>query len=395
MKTFISCIIIGLITLLCFAETPKDSITLSEKIVLANNNFGFRIFSELNKRKQKENVFISPTSISFALAMTYNGALGETQKQMAKTLGIENFTLEQVNQTNLELTIQLQSTDSMVILNIANSLWIKQGEKIKPDFLDRNKKFYDAEITMLNFGDPKAPDIINNWISKKTANKINKVIEKIEKDVFLYLINAIYFKGKWANQFDKYKTKDDTFYLLRGKQKQIPMMSQSGNYRYMQDKNFQAVSLPYGNGRMSMYIFLPNTNSNLTKFLKNLNAENWNKWIGQFKEMDGDITLPRFKIEYNTLLNEPLKKLGMPIAFTTQADFTNMTSGPAWISRVIHKTFIDVNEEGTEAAAVTVVEMMKGISQQFNMKVDRPFFCVIRDNKTGSNLFMGIVVEPK
>ncbi|MBC8234296.1 serpin family protein, partial [bacterium] len=204
---------------------------------------------------------------------------------------------------------------------------------------------------------------------------------------------AIYFKGRWKVEFDKSKTRDGVFHLPNGREKQVPMMSQSSNFPYFRGDNFEAVSLPYGEGRMSMYIFLPNSDSNLDAFLLHLNAENWENWMSQFDEVADNlmVVLPRFKLEYEVTLNDALKALGMGIAFSGRANFDGIAPG-LFISEVKHKTFVEVNEEGTEAAAVTAVMLKDSIPPLF--VVDRPFFFAIRDNWTGTVLFMGLVIEP-
>jgi serpin B len=403
-RTIICFIIIELIAISCLAETQKDLRNPQEKLVTANNDFGFRLFSELTKNKPLDNIFISPQSITFALTMTYNGAVGETKEAMAKTLGIKDVALNQLNEANLALNSKLKSADPKVTLNITNSLWGKAGIEFKPDFLERNKKFYDAKITALNFADPKAANVINNWVKEKTNNKITEIIGQNDIDpiyTMLYLINAVYFKGKWQIEFKKAKTQERTFTLLNNKKKVVPMMSQSGNYSYLKGDKFQAISLPYGQGKVSMYIFLPDENSNLNEFLKTLNEKDWSNWMMQFRYMNGNIFLPRFKLEYEKSLKEILKSLGMEMAFNPDsADFSDMLFSPPalYINEVKHKTFVEVNEEGTEAAAVTSVTVEATSYQQpreFTMIVDRPFFCAIRDNETGSILFMGAITEPK
>jgi len=390
-------IIVGFIAAPCFAENKIDSINQIEKIVVADNDFGFRIFSQLTKDDPQENIFISPTSIEMALTMLYNGAAGKTNAAIAKTLGINELTLKEVNDANLALRTQLKSSDPKVVLNIANSLWGQVGIKFKPDFLDSNKKFYGADITTLNFSDAASPERINNWVNDKTNGKIKKVIEMLDPSMLLVLINAIYFKGKWSIEFDKAKTKDLPFTLLDSTTKDVPMMTQHGDYQYYEDEKIQAISLPYGKGRMSMYIFLPKASSSLAEFVSGLDEKTWTDLSSQFRYQKGDITLPRFTFEYSQTLNEALLNLGMDNTFG-DADFSKMSDSPAFVSGVIHKTFVEVNEEGTEAAAVTAVIMATAMANEpepFSMIVDRPFFCAICDNETGAILFMGAVTEPK
>lgn len=374
---------------------------VNAKLVAANTKFGFNLFEQLRKQDADKNIFISPSSLAIVLAMTYNGAREQTQQAMAKTLDLQGISLQEVNQANAALKAMLENPDPQVRLSIANSLWVRKGTSLNPEFVQQSKDSYGAKVTDLDFTDPSAPSIINSWVEQSTSGKINRIVNKIDPTTNLFLINAIHFKGNWTRKFEKAATQQRPFTLLNGTHKQHPMMSQSGEYRYYQNDLFQALSLPYGDGRLSMLIFLPNQEAGLKGFYESLNAQNWEKWMNQFAINKGSIVLPRFKLEYDISLEDALKALGMGVAFEPdRANFTAMTSNPAdspHINQVKQKTLVEVNEEGTEAAAATNV----GISiisytpsEQFNMIVDRPFFCAIRDNQTGTILFMGSIVEP-
>ncbi|MBW4453664.1 MAG: serpin family protein [Nostoc indistinguendum CM1-VF10] len=385
------------------SETPlqKKTVNSDTRIVESSNKFGFKLFSEVLKDdKGEKNVFISPSSVAIALAMTYNGASGSTQQAMAKTLELQGMTLPEINSSYAAALKQLLDTqDAKVQLSIANSLWANQDVSFAPDFLKRTQDFYRAKVSNLNFKDAAASTIINNWVEENTKGKITKIVETIQPNQVLFLINAIYFKGNWSNEFDKSQTAQSPFYITFGRRKQHPMMSQEGNYRYYESEQFQAVSLPYGkDGKVSFYIFLPKQNSNLKAFYQDLNIENWEKWMTQFNEQKGFIRLPRFKTDYDVTLNDALKTLGMEEAFSSKANFSGMGKNFA-ISQVKHKTFVEVNEEGTEAAAATsvgiVTTSLREEPEPFRMIVDRPFFCAIRDNQTGNILFMGSIIEPQ
>jgi len=375
-------------------NAPVDS-----KVVAANTKFGFKLYKEILKQDSNKNVFVSPTSVAIALSMTYNGASGETQQAMAKALELQGITLPTVNQANNALKASLENADPEVQLSIANSLWAKQGVTFKPDFMERNRQFYGAKVTELDFANAEATRTINNWVKENTRGKIDQVVDQLKPDDVLFLINAIYFKGNWTKKFDQNQTAERPFYLSNGTQKQHPMMSQSGKYRYYENETFQAVSLPYGKGRLSLYVFLPRENNSLDAFQQQLAVENWQQWMNQFRMRNGSIQLPRFKFDYDIQLNNALKVLGMESAFSDGADFSNMTSASVAINEVKHKTFVEVNEEGTEAAAVTSVGVALTSAQMpeeaFQMVVNRPFFCAIRDNQTGTVLFMGSLREPK
>ncbi len=382
------------------SKQPGDE-EVNAKLVTANTRLSFKLFTELLKKQPNENIFISPASIAIALDMVYNGASGKNQQAIAKTLELQGMTLQEINQANAALKVTLSNPDPKVQISIANSLWAGEAQPFKPEFIEKIQHFYSAEVKNLNFGAPGASNIINDWVKQNTNGKIDKIVDEIGSDTVLVLLNAIYFKGNWKYPFPREATQQRPFTLLNGAQKQHPMMfRQVSNLQYYQNEMFQAISLPYGEGRLSMYIFLPFKGVSLKTFYESLNAENWQKWLNQFDSPDksdhsGEILigLPRFKLEYSIELNDALKALGMEIAFREGADFSAMTPSPLQIDLVQHKTFVEVNEEGTEAAAVTGVAMTRGIPDE--MIVDRPFFLVIRDNQTGTILFMGSIVEPE
>jgi serine protease inhibitor len=374
---------------------------VNPKLVTANTRFGFKLFAELLPPAQNQNLFVSPASVAIALGMLYNGSSGETRQDMDKVLELQGMSLAELNQSNADLKRLLEQPDAGVQLAIANSLWANQGVDFKSDFLQRNRQFYSAQITALKFN-PQALTRINQWVSQSTQGKIPTILDQLDAGSVMVLINALYFKGAWSQRFDPKLTRDRPFHLTNGTTKPQPTMSQSGQYRYYETANFQAVSLPYGQEkRVSLYIFLPTQASNLSTFHKTLTEQNWEQWMPQFRPRPGTIELPRFKLEYQVNLNQTLMALGMQSAFGGRANFANLSRVATQISKVEHKTFVEVNEEGTEAAAATAVVMARGNAvpkeppTPFQMVVDRPFFCAIRDNQTGTILFMGSIVEPK
>ena len=361
-------------------------------VASANTKFGFKLLHDLREQEAGPNIFISPLSISIALTMTYNGAVGETERAMAEVLEIDALDLSTINNSNKALRNSLENPDPKVEISIANSIWSRQGFDFNQEFLEQNRVFFGAEIASLDFNSPQAIATINDWVNTNTNGKIEKIIERINPLTMLFLINAIYFKGNWQDEFDKSRTQPSIFYLPNGSEKQVQMMRREGVYPYFRGERFEATSLPYGDGRLGMYIFLPNRDSNLNKFLGNLNEENWKGWISQFGNRTHDMMLPRFKLEYEVNLNDTLKALGMEIAFSGGADFSGMARN-LLISEVKHKTFVEVNEEGTEAVAVTsggiILESVPPV-----FRVDRPFFFTIYDAETQTILFMGTVTEP-
>ena len=379
-------------------EVEPEIGSFDDSVVTANTQFGFKLFDEIRKTEQDKNIFISPLSVSLALAMTLNGAAGETEQAMTNTLQLQGLDSEAINVGYAGLRQTLLTSDPKVTLTIANSLWARQGMSFKQDFLQRNIRFFGAEISTLDFNDPSASKTINQWVDTNTNGKIQKIVgDRINPNTVLFLINAIYFKGTWQREFDPSRTQEDPFHLANGDVKQVPMMRQQHRYPYYRGENFQAISLAYGDGEMSMYIFLPDRESNLNNFLRDLNAERWEHWMSQFHGQDVSLVMPKFKLEYGRTLNDALKVLGMDIAFQGDlANFSRMASAPLYIENVLHKTFVEVNEEGTEAAAATSI----GISitsvppPPIPFTIDRPFFLAIRDNQTKTVLFMGVVVDP-
>jgi len=399
-----SAIVIGSLVLgyscpFVYSDLPEKGNSDSEMLhglVSANTSFGFHLYEKLIERDSESNIFISPASIAMALAMTYNGARGETQQAMAEALALQGMSLQQLNQANAALMAKLRNLDDNVLLDVANSLWARKGVEFKPDFMKINQDFYQAYIETLDFDAPSAPAVIDAWVKEKTRGKIEQMVQEIPGGIILFLINAVYFKGSWAVKFDEKYTRERDFTLLDGSKKKIPMMmSKSDRFRRYRGDGFQAISLPYGDGKVSMYIFLPNRDSSLGEFHKSLSAKNWESWVSQSQREETMIILPKFTLKYEVVLNNALEELGMGVAFDgREANFEGMCSGGGvWIDEVKHKTFVEVNEEGTEAAAATSVRMKKGGPRP--MTVDRPFFCAIRDNETGTVLFMGSVVDPQ
>jgi serpin B len=379
---------------------PVTNQPINSKLVAANTQFGFKLYSELLKRNKSENVFVSPTSVAIALSMTYNGADGVTQAEMAKALQVQGVTIAQLNQANANLKVSLEGADPKVELAIANSLWADQKFPVNPTFIKDNQTFYRAEVKNLSFADPSAASTINAWVNQNTRGKISQILDRVSPDQAMILINATYFKGQWSDRFDPQQTQERPFFLTPTNSKQHPMMRQKGTYRYAETPQFQAISLPYGKGRLSFYVFLPKSNSSLAALHQNLTAANWQTWMPSFSQQEGTIQLPKFKLSYESELKETLSALGMKSAFDpTTANFSKLSSTPTKIDRVKHKTFVEVNEEGTEAAAVTGVGITSTSARiepkPFEMVVNRPFFCTIRDNQTGEILFMGSIVNPQ
>lgn len=379
--------------------TMKAEVTVKVSLPQAANRLGFDLLSELSKNTPGENVFISPYSIHTALCMAWSGARGGTAGAMAKTMHIAGSDIRGVMESSLALKAGLASADTMVRFDIANSLWSRQGLPLRPEFKAGVEKHFDGRAEALDFGSPQALKSINGWVKERTNGKIERIIERIPPDAALYLINAIYFKGKWRTQFDKALTRDQDFLLPGGGSKKMPFMRQDGEYQHLRGEGFQAARLPYGSGRFALYVFLPAKRDGLGGFLKTVTAENWSTWLSGFRKTKGHIELPRFKADFFRDLVPALDKLGMGPAFGNSADFSGMSAEGLSIDEVLHKTVVEVNEEGTEAAAVTSVGVrvasVRPEPEPFRMVVDHPFLMAIADQETGAILFLGAILEPK
>src|SRR5262249_29225222 len=312
---------------------------------------------DVRRQEGYNTVRSTPLSVTAALAMTYNDAAGETKNAMARALKIEGMSHSELNRASADLLNALKSSDPKIELLIANSLWARGGMRFNEDFRARNRQFYGAEISTLDFNSPQSAPTINRWVSASTKGKISQIIDKIDPQQVMFLINAVYFKGQWQKRFEKTLTKEQPFHLFGGQQKSVPMMAQSGNYLYRRGDKFQAVSLPYGKGGVSLYLFLPDQGTSLDELLKGLSFQKWQESINGVSDAHVDVQLRRFKLDYEKTLNDSLKAVGMGVAFNSrEADFSGIRpERDLYISEVKHKAVVEVNEEGTEAAAATSV----------------------------------------
>ena len=382
-------------------RVASRELTASEKLLVeSNDRFGLKLFKEIVREEKDKNIFISPLSVSMALGMTYNGAAGTTREAMQKTLELSGLTIEEVNKSYKSLLELLSQLDPKVRFQVANSIWYRKGMSFEQEFIDLNKTYFDALVSELDFDDPKAAEAINGWVDENTNGRITQIVDPpIDPMMVMFLINAIYFKGTWTYEFDKELTKDADFSLPDGSKSRCKLMTREDKFQYFENSDFQAIDLPYGDGDFSMIVFLPRMSKDIDSLIAEFSQENWSRWIRSFSERKGTLELPRFTLEYELKLNDVLKALGMTIAFQPfAADFSNMYKGPQnlYISEVKHKTFVEVNEEGTEAAAVTSVGVaMTSVDPTvFWMRVDRPFIFAIRENKSQTLLFVGKIVDP-
>ena len=366
-----------------------------QKIASSSEIFGFRLFKEISVLQKDSNIFISPLSVSMALGMTLNGANNATYDSIKTVLGLNSLTEQEINQSYQSLINRLVNLDQNVSFNTANSIWYLNSMTFEQKFINTNKIYFNAEVAGLDFSNPASVDIINNWVNQNTSGKIDAILESIPRDAVMYLINAIYFQAEWKYKFDPSLTNDGSFITTDGSSLLCKMMVQKNKFNYLSNDLFQAVDLPYGDSLFSMTIFLPVQDKDIDEIINSFNHDNWNLWLGSFKVEEGKIWLPKFEISYEDSLNRVLTALGMGNAFLPSADFTRLYSeGGIFISAVKHKTYIKVDEAGTEAAAATSVEFVKGINSNFQLKFNRPFIYIIRERISNSILFMGKMVNP-
>ncbi|MDE0014483.1 MAG: serpin family protein [Candidatus Poribacteria bacterium] len=386
---------------------PSDAV--DPNLVRANTRFGFKLLNELRETDtlayKNKNTLISPFSVSIALAMARNGAAGETERAMRNALQLQALDPQLLNVNYVFLQKALQAPDSKVTLKIANSLWGAEGIEFDPGFLNRNRQFLDTEISTLDFTDPNNVSTINESVAANTNGGIPNMIPAIDPATVLCLISGIYFKGSWQEEFDVLQTREEPFNHADGSITPVSMMRRTDWYPYYADADFQAVSLPFGDGQMGMYIFLPSRNTNLKTFLAGLSVESWEQWMTSFFREEVSLVMPKFKLEYAAELRNALSLLGMGIAFDrVRADLSRTRVSPQrlYLSYVSHTAIVEVNEEGTEAAtgtfvfadAIAFAEEAAESIPPIPFIVDRPFFFAIRDNQTGTVLFMGVVVDP-
>lgn len=373
---------------------PFSTVTSGKQVVKKNNEFTFKIFKKIEEENQQKNTFFSPVSLSLALAMTYNGAEGETKKAFENTLLYNNFNRSEINNVNKKLIQYLSDDSSGSQFNIANSIWMNKNYTIKQPFIDVVKNNYNAETSQLDFSSESSVNTINSWVSDKTQGKIAKILDRTDANSIIYLINALYFKGIWKYKFEKDKTKKMPF-VNSTETKNVDMMQLEENIPYYENETFSAIKLPYKNDKFSMTVLLPKNTKTIQNIYDNLTEETFTDWSTNFEEKKVKVYLPKFKFSYEQGLNDILKASGLEKAFSDNADFSSLTTINAQITKVLQKTFVDVNEEGTEASAVTVVGIGE-TSVQLGpfFKADKPFIFLITDNSTNSICFTGKINMP-
>ncbi|GMK38019.1 serpin [Paenibacillus sp. CCS19] len=372
-----------------------------QPIIQASNHFGLRLHQMLLKEKPGQNVFLSPLSITTALAMVYNGSRGETKAELERVLGWNGSSIDQINTGYRELLKLLSQPGEGITLQLADSVWHNKAVTVNSDFSNIIEDSYSAEIESIDTTKPEqSAKLINDWIADHTEGMIDKLIEpnSIDSNLVMILLNAVYFNGTWKDQFDANFTKDKSFHLADGSKQTVPFMNRTGEYSHLKNDDYEAIRIPYGRGQMSMVILLPSAGSSLDALQEKI----WNGKVGlleQWKDEYGSIQLPKFSIGYSATLNDSLKALGMQQSFSEAADFSGLSNeANVRISKVKHKSKIEVSEEGTKAAAVTSIETTttsaEVVREPFDMIVDRPFFLAIVDEQSKAVMFTGSIYNP-
>lgn len=385
---------------------PIDLTRAEQELVTANNDFAFNLFRKAGPRmtngaagpcftEPNKSTILSPISITYALGMLNNGAAGETQAQINKVLGFGETGADGINAFCKKMLTEAPKLDKLTKVMIANTIYMNQGYQLKPDFVTKAKDYYDAEPETRNFADGKTMDVINQWASDHTEKMIDKVLDNDEFDptAVSYLLNAIYFKGAWAEKFDKANTKDEAFINENNQEVQVPMMHQEHEFNYTEDEDCQALCLPYGNNAYRMTILLPKEGRTVYSLAQKLTTQTWQRyqWMGTAIV---DVKLPRFESKTNVDLKPVMMALGMPNAFSDYlAEFPHFCNVPTYIGLMKQVARIKLSEEGTEAAAVTVIGMYeKAMPQEpkhVNFHATHPFIYIISEQSTGAIFFIG------
>ena len=379
--------------------TPVIPVELKKAEKVARDNaFTFDLFRAVRKHSTDANVFISPLSVSMALNMTLNGAVGATADEMRTALRESGYSTADINAYSRELRETLLRADPKTTIGIANSIWYRQGATVKAPFLEANRTFYDAEVQALDFSSPSATATINGWCARKTNNKIKEIVKQVDPTTFMYLINAVYFKGTWTTRFDKKNTRSMIFRRADGSTQKVQMMNLKDTFRCASGDVCDYLEMDYGNHAFSMVIMLPKDGKTTQDVIATMDGKKWADAIQSLTLKEIRVLLPRFKAECEYPMHEHiLPDMGMKLPFNSElADLSGIADigafGRLFISSVIHKTFVQVDEEGTEAAAVTSIDIVGSNESSFFI-VDRPFLFVIREKSTGVILFIGEIGE--
>ncbi|HEX6588560.1 MAG TPA: serpin family protein [Longimicrobiales bacterium] len=376
---------------------PRDLSQDEQRIVRAANDFAFALLAEAASDPTGDaNVVLSPLSASFALGMLLNGATGETRAQMESALRLHGLDAHAINQGYADLVGLITGLDDDVALDVANGIWARDGIAFEQTFLDTAVAYFDAAVRALDFDDPASVDVINGWVREQTNDRIDEMVEQIDPAAIMYLMNAIYFKGDWTRPFDRERTRSAPFTRADGSTVDVPMMDmdEAPHLFAQTDDGTTLVDLSYSRGAYSMTLVLPPEGTDAMTFAASLDRAHWDGLIAQLDSVQRVmVRLPRFTLEYDRVLNDDLRALGMQRVFSDAAELDRLTPEPAYVHQVRQKSFIAVDEEGTEAAAVTSVEV-RVVSMPPHIFLDRPFVFAIRERLSGVILFLGVVGNP-
>lgn len=366
--------------------------TAQQAQVENSNEFAWKFFKEVSKGEQQD-VFVSPLSVTYALGMLANGAVGDTQKEILEGLEFRSGKVDDINSLCHQLMIESPKLDKSTKISIANAVVANKSKPLQPDFKNVVEKQYQALVTNQDFSSPATLSFINLWASELTHGMVPQLLDRIHPDAVTYLLNALYFKGIWYRQFDKKRTQQESFTQADGKKLTVKMMHQKERFFAAENDNYQTVVLPYGNGSYEMVVLLPREGKDLSSLLQTMDAKKWKDNLKRTHSSEVDLKLPRFTSAYTRELNDVLKLLGMNTMFERgKADLTKMSKAKAFVSMVLQKAKIEVDEEGSKAAAVTVVETLDAAappSRPIMFHANRPFMYAIVEHSTGTIFFMG------
>lgn len=379
-------------------QLPR-ALTASElSLIHQTNGFALSLFGAASAEQPDSNVFLSPLSASMALGMTMNGAAGATRDAMRTALGLSSLSVPDADAAYQSLLALLGSLDPTVDMRLANSIWYRQTFAVEPAFLDTTAKYFDAAVSPLDFTSPSAPAVMNAWVDTSTDGKIPAIVDQIDPSSVMYLINAIYFKGRWTTQFDSSRTMSRPFYLADGSTRSVRMMSVTDTFAVARTGDYSAVELPYGNGAFAMDVVVPAPGSTVDQLIASLANGGWDALLASLAPQRGEIVLPRFTLTWSGNLDDALRTLGMGLAFTAgAADFSGISQSQGrtlFISAVQQKAYVAVDEQGTTAAAATSVGVSVTAAEVPLVQADRPFVFAIREPLSGTVLFIGKLMVP-
>ncbi|ODS83299.1 MAG: proteinase inhibitor I4 serpin [Cytophagaceae bacterium SCN 52-12] len=406
MKT-LSCLSIAIALLIIFPvgcsqdKTPVPvegkPVNLSPRVAAQTSDFAFDLLRNLDGTEPAgDNIFVSPLSLHIALGMLLNGAEAETREGIIKTLKADESSVEELNNAYRTLLKELPEADSKVNLSIANSVWYLQGFSVRQNFQQVLSEIFDAQL----YGEPfdmQTVEKINRWASDHTNGKIKQVINEISGDAIMFLMNALYFKGDWKYTFDKKQTQDWNFQLANGSDKKVKMMFVESDLRSYTGSDFTAVELPYSSGQFNLTLFVPAAGKDLNAILQDFDASKWDAIQSGMSVSGLKVGLPKFTLDYEIKLNDILSRMGMSRAFSSSAQFGAISDAALQVGFVKQNTFLGIDEEGTEAAAVTTIGMVltsAGPGTPRTVIADRPFFFVISEKTSNTVLFTGRIMNP-